>query len=398
MMRRNLFIFSGLAMCGFQLCAADWPHWRGPNHNGISTETGWQAVWPPQGPKRLWKAEVGTGFASVSVSDGRVFTVGNASNQDTVYCFDAVSGEEVWRYSYRHGLDAKYYEGGPSATPTVEGQRVYLLSKRGDVHCLDANTGAVVWQRDLAEELEAKAPTWGFAGSALVKGGLVVLNVGDAGTALNKLTGDVVWSSGRGPGGYSTPVPLEHAGAPAMALMGAEALMAVGVNDGKKLWEFPWETAHDVNAADPVIDGDRYLISSGYGKGCALVQVKGTQPTLLWQNKNLRSHFATAVIWKGHAYGVDENEMVCLDLASGAVRWRERSLGKGSLMIADGKIIALSDKGELMVVETAPSAFKAISRAQVLGGKCWTVPVLANGRIYCRNAKGDLVCLDVRGR
>ncbi len=381
-----------------EVSAADWPHWRGPNHDGISTETGWQAVWPPQGPRRLWKAEVGTGFASVSVSAGRVLTVGNESNQDTIYCFAAESGEELWRYSYRHGRDAKYYEGGPSATPTVDGDRVYTLSKRGEVHCLDARTGVVLWQRDLPEELDVKAPTWGFAGSLYVTGDLVVLNVGEAGTALNKLTGDTVWSSGRGPGGYSTPVPFQSGGDAALALMGAEALIAVRVSDGKSLWQFPWNTAHDVNAADPVIEGDRFLISSGYGKGCALVRVTGSQPTVLWQNKNLRSHFATAVIWKGHAYGVDENELVCLDLGSGAVRWRERSLGKGSLMMADGKIIALSDKGELWVVEASLSAFKAISRAQVLGGKCWTVPVLANGLIYCRNAKGDLVCLDVRGR
>jgi outer membrane protein assembly factor BamB len=165
------------------------------------------------------------------------------------------------------------------------------------------------------------------------------------------------------------------------------------------LVEHPWKTSHGINAADPIVVGsDRVLLSSAYGTGCALIRVTGTQPTVLWQNKNLRSHVNTAVAWKGHAYGLDESELVCLDLASGAVRWRERSIGKGSLMIADGKIIVLSDKGELFVIETSPASFKVISRAQVLGGKCWTVPVLANGLIYCRNANGDLVGLDVRGQ
>jgi len=399
MIRRTLTLSLLVMVLAFSAPAADWPCWRGPNHSGISTETGWRAVWPPQGPNRLWKADVGAGFSSVAVSDGRLFTMGNANNQDTVYCLDAVTGEEQWRHSYRHGLDAKYYEGGTSATPTVDGDRVYTLSKRGDLYCFDTASGRVQWNRNLASDLEARAPGWGFASSPFVTGDLLIVNVGEAGTALNKHTGELVWTSDRGPGGYSTPVPFPVADVPSVALMSKASLRIVRVSDGLGLVEHPWKTSHGINAADPVVVGnDRLLLSSAYGTGCALLRVTGKTETVLWQNKNLRSHVNTAVAWKGHAYGLDESELVCLDLASGAVRWRERSIGKGSVMIADGKIIALSDKGELFVIETSPAAFKVISRAQVLGGKCWTVPVLANGLIYCRNAKGDLVCLDVRGQ
>jgi outer membrane protein assembly factor BamB len=162
------------------------------------------------------------------------------------------------------------------------------------------------------------------------------------------------------------------------------------------LWRFPWKTQYDVNAADPiVIGGDRFFITSGYGHGCALIQVSGGEPTLVWENKNMSSQMSGGVLWQGHVYGIDDKQLRCLSLDTGEVKWTEKSVGKGSLMLADGKLIVLGEKGELYCAETSPAGFKVISRAQVLGGKCWTTPVLSNGRIYCRNAKGDFVCLDV---
>jgi len=376
----------------------DWPNWRGPAHNGISDETGWQSAWPAAGPKRLWRADVGTGFASVTVSGDRVFTLGNRDDTDTVYCLEAASGKVAWSYEYKQELAPKFYEGGPSATPTVDGDRVFTLSKSGLVHCLNAGDGSVVWSRDLAGSMGLKAPTWGFSGSVLVEGDLLILNAGDSGTALRKDSGEVVWTSGEGPSGYSTPVPFVSDGKRCVALMGEDEFLAVQVDDGTVVWRFPWKTRYDVNAADPVpVDAGRFFITSGYNHGCALVRVTGAEPAAAWENKNMRSQFASPVLWEGHLYGVDDKEMVCLNVESGEVLWSERSVGKGSLMMANELLIVLSDKGELSVVEPSPAGFKAVSRAQVLGGKCWTVPVLANGRIYCRNAKGELVCLDVRG-
>jgi outer membrane protein assembly factor BamB len=378
------------------LGAGDWPNWRGPAHDGISSETGWQSVWPSAGPRLLWKARVGTGFASAAVSGGRVYTLGNAGDQDTVFCFDVNTGDTVWTHSYKQKLAPKYYEGGPSATPTVEGNRVYTFSKSGLVLCLDAASGKVIWQKFVAADLNLEEPTWGFAGSVLVQGDLVILNAGDSGIALNKQSGEVVWSSGAGPSGYSTPVPFLTGAEPCVALMGKEDLLAVRVKDGSVLWRFPWKTQYDVNAADPiVIGGDRFFITSGYGHGCALIQVSGGEPTLVWENKNMSSQMSGGVLWQGHVYGIDDKQLRCLSLETGEVKWTEKSVGKGSLMLADGKLIVLGEKGELYCAETSPAGFKVISRAQVLGGKCWTTPVLSNGRIYCRNAKGDFVCLDV---
>lgn len=375
----------------------DWPNWRGPSHDGISTEAGWQSVWPASGPARLWTAETGTGFASITVRKGRAFTMGNNDKRDTVYCLDAATGETVWTFDYPEKRAPKYYEGGPSATPVVEGDRVFTFSKSGRVYCLNSTNGALVWNKDLADDLNLKAPKWGFAGSPLIDGERVLLNAGDAGVALNKTTGEILWESGEGPPGYSTPVPFTSGSERCVALMGKENFLVVRMGDGSVLWSYPWETGPDVNAADPlVIDGDRFFISSGYNHGCALLKLEKTGPTVLWQNKNMRSHFASPVLWENHLYGIDNKELVCLSLSSGAVEWRERSVGKGSLMVAGGLMVVLSDRGELAIAAPSPTEYEIISRAQVLGGKCWTVPVLSDGRIYCRNARGALVCLDVR--
>ena len=154
----------------------------------------------------------------------------------------------------------------------------------------------------------------------------------------------------------------------------------------------------DVNAADPVVSGARVFISSGYKHGGALLDVSRGSPQLVWENKNMRNQFNSCVLWQGHLYGVDDNQLRCLAFDTGEVKWTDKISGKGSLMLADGKLIVLSEKGELFVAEASPAGFKPRSRAQVLGGKCWTTPVLANGRIYCRNAAGDVVCVDVSGK
>lgn len=208
----------------------------------------------------------------------------------------------------------------------------------------------------------------------------------------------MVWSSGKGVSGYATPVPFDYEKNRCVAIVAAKDLVVVNVKNGKEVWHYPWKTQYDVNAAEPIIADGKIFVSSGYNHGCAIIDISGGEPKQLWENKNMRNHFASSVLWKGFIYGVDENELKCLTWDTGDVKWSEKSFGKGSLMLADGKIIGLSDKGELMAAEASPTEFKPASRAQVLGGKCWTVPVLSNGKIYCRNARGDLVCLDVSAK
>lgn len=380
--------------------ALDWPNFRGPQHNGISAETGWKAEFPADGPKVLWQGKVGMGFASVTVAGGRAYSTGNKDNKDTVFCFDAVSGKPVWQHAYDHPLDAKYYEGGTSASATVDGDRVYTMSKRGHLHCLDAATGEVKWKRQIAQEVGAKMPTWGFASSVLVDGDRLILNIGTHGVALSKATGDVVWKTGTGESGYSTPLPFEQDGQKLYLLFAAKEVVAVRAADGQKAWSHKWETSYDVNAADPVIVGpDRILVASGYDRGGALLDVKGGKPTVVWENKNVRSMLNAGVVLGSHLYVIDGNtgkaQLRCLEIGTGKVLWTFKDPNHGAITMADGKLIVISEKGELIIGVAKADGFQPVSRAQVSGGKFWTAPVLANGRLYIRNSEGLVTCLDL---
>lgn len=390
--------YAALALSVSAITAADWPNYRGPNHDGISKETGWTTDWPADGPKVLWKAKVGMGFSSVVVAKGRAYTQGNTRDVDTIFCFDANNGTSIWKHTYAAPLDPKYYEGGTSATPTVDGDRVYTVSKRGLIHCLDAADGKVIWATNLMAGLNVKMPTWGFAGSVLIEGDLAILNFGATGTALDKKTGKVVWTSGSDESGYSTPVPVEMNGERAVLLALKEDVAAVKVKDGKELWRFPWSTQYEVNAADPILAGNKVFISSGYNHGGGVFDVSAQPPKEVWNNKNMRNHFASSVLWQGHLYGVDENQLRCVVFETGEVKWTDKVSGKGSLIFADGKIILLTERGELLVANPSPEGFKPLARAQVIGGKCWSAPTLANGKIYVRTGPGDVACLDVSGK
>ncbi|MBI5385649.1 MAG: PQQ-like beta-propeller repeat protein [Verrucomicrobia bacterium] len=380
----------------------DWPCFHGPDHNNISKEKNWLGAWPAEGPKQLWKANVGGGFSSVSVAAGRLYTMGVVAKRETVWCLDATTGKELWKHSYPYVFKPQYYEGGSSVTPTVDGNTVYSLGQSGEFFRFDAVSGEVLWSQNIAKELGAEVPTWGFASSPVVEGELLIVNVGTHGAAVNKATGKPVWTTGKAAAGYSSAVPFDAGGQRAVAFLAAREVVAVEAKTGQLLWQHPWKTEWDVNAADPVLDGGKVFISSSYGSGCALVQFSVKPPRELWRNKDMQTHFNSAVLVGGHLYGVDGEAgkpafFKCLDWQTGAVKWSEKGFGLGAVTAADGKLILLSEKGELVIAEASPAAFKPLARAQVLGGKCWTAPVLSNGRVYCRNSTGDLVCVDVKG-
>src|SRR5439155_1646511 len=267
--------------------------WRGTNHDGISREPGWLVTWPKDGPKELWRASIGTGFATVSVSQGRLFTGGNSNQTDTVYCLDSETGREVWKHSYACPVNIPQERFGPAATPTLDRDRVYTLSLEGHVFCFEAASGKILWSKQIAQELNARPPRWGFSGSPLAQGGLLILNVGSAGTALDKATGKVVWTSGRGPAGYASPVPFSNEGQPAVGIFAADALIALNPATGKELWRHAWKTDYGINVADPVFVGDKAFVASNYGKGCGLIQFHGSEAKLLRTNNNLHAHFSS---------------------------------------------------------------------------------------------------------
>ncbi len=390
----------GLAAdAGAAVAAADanlgWPQYRGPNRNGISPEKGLFANLK-DGAQQLWKASLGTGFASIAVANGMVFSCGNAADQDTLSAFDAESGAPAWKYTYPAKLDPNQYEGGPNATPTVAGTSLYGFSKEGVAYCLEAKTGKEIWKKNIAQEVGGERPAWGFSGSPTIEGGALYLNVGKYGCGLDRATGKVVWKTASDKAGYSTPLPFPAAKPTSLLIFNNSALAGVDPASGKMLWEEAWTTSYGVNASDPVIFGQRIFISTGYDYGCALLDVSSGKPTEVWRNKAMRNHFNSGVMIDGCLYGFDDSTLKCIDLETGTQKWEQGGLGKGSLSAAEGKLVVLSDKGELVIADASPMGFKELARTQVLTGKCWTSPAIADGRIYCRNAKGTLVCLTVK--
>lgn len=389
--------------------ALDWPHWRGPNRDGISLEKDWLGDWPTEGPKILWKASLGTGFSSMAVNDGLVFTMGNTAKKkndddqrDVVFCFDALSGDLKWKHDYPAALEPKYYDGGPSATPTVEGDSVYTFSKHGHVFCLVRESGKVKWSRNVQKEEGLVPPKWGFASSVLLSSDLAIVNAGSAGIALNKKTGKTVWKSAAEGAGYSTPLPFEAGGFEGIALYGAKKLIALDPAKGTVLWEHPWITSYDVNASEPIFTGDTVFVSTGYKSGCALLKIGSETLTEVWRNKEMSNQCNSCVLWNGHAYGFDGNVggkgiLKCLELATGETKWSKKDLGTGSVMLAEGKLIVLGEAGLLTIAKVTPDDYVELCRAQVLNGRCWTVPVLWQGRIYARDAAGNMVCVDAKG-
>lgn len=383
---------------------ADWLHYRGPTHNGVSPEKGWSAEFPAGGPKLVWKKKVGKGTSAVTIKGDHAYTMGNEGGKDTVYCLNTKTGAEIWRHEFPLELDPNMFEGGPRATPTIDGDRVYTVSHQGDLWCLDAATGAKIWYKHYQRELGGKRPTWGYAGSPTVAGNLLICDVGGEGAstvAFDKANGNVVWKSGSEKAGYATPQVATLDGKATVVVFKGEALVGLGLQDGSPLWSTPWKTDYDVNAASPLIFGaDRVFVSSGYNTGCALFQIAGGQVKQLWKNKNLRAQVNSPAPWDGRIYGIDNNasgNLVCLNASSGEELWEERAVKGGALIASDAKLIILTEKGDLVTVDVSTPQFKEIARTkQVLKNRCWVQPTLDKGLLYLRDNEGDLVCLQLK--
>lgn len=382
--------------------ADDWPTHRGPNCNGISTESGWspQAI---NKPKILWKANVGFGASSMVTSNGKLYTMGNRDDTDTVYCFNADTGEVLWKHSYPCPRDKRMFEGGTASTPTIAGKHLYTLSQRGHLFCLDAETGKVVWARNLITDFGGSLSQWHYAGSPLIETNTLIVETGGKGSsvvALEKNTGTTLWKAGSDKAGYATPVVFDHDGRKAVLVFNAHGLVAHDLASGKELWRFRWKTSYDVNAATPLVFDKKVFISSGYNRGCALIDISGDEPKLLVENKHMQAQFPTPILHDGHIYGISGNtpggELRCLDAKDLKAKWSQDGLGTGGLTLADGKLIIQGEKGHLVIADASPEAYKELARAKVLSGRCWVQPILSNGRIYTKNNNGDLLAIDVR--
>ncbi len=381
--------------------AADWPRFRGPGNDGVSKETDWNANWDVDGPPIVWRSEIGTGYSSVVIANGRLYTLGNDDNVETVYCLDAETGQERWRHSYECAIDANEFQGGPTSTPTVDQGSVFTLSRFGDLFCFEAESGEIRWKVNVADVTSIRIPGWGFSGSPWVTNGLVIVNVGDSGVALSVIDGSLAWTSQDKDSGYSSFVPFVQDGEERLIFGSARSYVCIDPLTGTERWRQRWLTTFGCNAANPIVVDGQVFLSSGYNRGSALLTFKNGEPVLVWKTKDFQNQLTSSVYLDGLVYGASGSASVgatlaCLRLIDGEVLWNAEDERVGGLTAAGKYLITISDDGLLKVLEPDQASPKLVSQCQVFEEQCWTMPVLCNGRIYCRGAAGTLVCVDVR--
>lgn len=389
------------AMAQVAPSAANWPQWRGPNRDGISKETGLLKQWPDGGPPLAWKATgAGRGYSSFSISNGKLYTLGLRGDREFVVAFDVATGKEVWATA--HGSAFRNDRGdGPRGTPTVDGDRVYSLGGNGDLSALDARTGKLIWTKNVLREFGGSNITWGISESPLVMGDKILVNAGGRGAsivALNKSDGSVIWKSQSDEAGYSSAIPLEINGGTQVVFFTAERAVGLDIKDGRLLWEYSKPSNNVANAATPIVKANRVFISSDYGTGGGVVEIKpDNKAQEIWFSKDMRNHHSSSVLIGDHLYGFSGSILTALKFDTGEVAWRDRSVGKGSLVYADGHLYCLSENGVVGLVEATPTGYKEKGRFRIQQDSLptWAHPVVAGGRLYLRD-QDTIYAYDVR--
>jgi len=389
--------------------AADWPQWRGPNRDDISTETGLLKQWPADGPKRVWLFDkAGQGYSGFSVAGGKLFTLGTRDGKEILLALDSNTGKELWAAPIGDILGNGWGD-GPRGTPTVDADRVYAISGKGNLVCADASSGKVKWTKSM-QDLGGKTPGWGYTESPLVDGKLVIATPGgDKGTvaAFDKMTGAVAWQSADITEGaqYSSIMPATIGGKKQYVQLVMQTLFAVDPATGKLLWRSPWSGKTAV-IPTPIIKGDEVFISSGYGVGCKKVKVGGAEATDVFMNKDLENHHGGVVLVGDHLYGhSNKGGWTCMAFSDGTVKWAEKgAVGKGAVSCADGMLYCLDEKkGTVALVEASPNGWSEKGRFTLEPqatdrnpkGAIWVHPVIANGKLYLRD-QNFIYCYDVK--
>ncbi len=378
--------------------AADWPQYRGLNRDGISHETGLLKAWPETGPKVVWKTSIGPAYSAIAASGGRLYTMDSKGADEFVVCFDAATGKEIWRYRNDASFESDQGD-GPRSTPVVDDNMLYALGALGQFTALSAQDGKKIWSHNLRAEFDSEIPQWGTSTQPIIEKDLVIVDVGgNAGhsiMAFQKKNGSVLWKVHTDRQGYSTPIAVKVNGVRQILVFTGTSLVSVSPQ-GKVLWKYPWRTSWDANIATPVfVSPDKVFISTSYDVGAALLQIKDGSVQEIWKNRVMKNHFNSSVLDGNNLYGFDDATLKCIDVLTGAEKWKQSGFGKGSLILADGHLIVLSERGKLALVEATSAAYKEVASIQALDGKCWTMPALANGKLYLRNQK-TLVSLDLK--
>jgi outer membrane protein assembly factor BamB len=398
--------------------AADWQQYGGPNHDGVSPEK-ISVKWPAEGPRQLWKVPLTGGFSVLTVSQGRAFSLVlrsvEGAEQEVCVALDADTGKELWAAPLgtieintggERGTSDNKGGDGPRSTPSIDGDNVYVTSAKLILSCFDARTGKVNWSKNLIKEHAGKNIDWQNAASPLIDGDLIFVAGGGPGQALlglDKRTGQVVWKGQDDRMTHSTPVVATILGVRQIIFLTQKGLVAVAPKTGEVLWRSPFRYQTST-AISPVVGGDVVYCSAAYNVGAGAVKITKSGDkfvaTELWRKPNeLMNHWSTPVYKDGYIYGIFDHAafgkapLKCVEVATGKEMWSEAGFGPGGVILVDGRLLALGDRGQLVLIEATPAAYKELARTQALAGKCWNHPVISNGRIYARSTK-EGVCLD----
>ena len=388
----------------------DSSQFRGPRRDGhAGTGNNIANSWPKSGPKPLWPANgLGSGYAAVSVANGRIYTMGSVGNDEKVFALNERDGKAGWAVSTGGGAFREGQGDGPRCTPTVDGDRVYALGALGDLVCLDAKSGQRRWHKNILKEFDGRNIQWGICESPLIDGDKVIVTPGGRGAtlvALNKNNGNVIWKSrvsGDPNAGYASAIAIEVGGVRQYVNFTARGLIGVRANDGEFLWQNGSAANGTANCSAPVFHDNHIFYGSGYGTGGACVRLESNGNTShveeIYKTKQMKNHHGGMVVVDGFLYGCDEERLTCLDLLSGKVIWQDRAPGKGSITFADGMLIVRGERGPVTLVEANSQQY--VEKGQFeqpnrSGRNAWAYPVVANGHLYLRDQE-TLLCYDLR--
>ncbi len=382
-----------------------WTNFRGPKRDGKYDETPVSTSWPANGLPVLWKQPVGVGHASFAIADGKAFTIEQRRAQEVVAAYDLGTGRELWAAKW----NAEFRDStgdGPRATPTWDQGRIYALGATGELKCIDASNGSIVWGKNILSDNGADNLSWAMAAAPLVVDDkVIVLPGGTSGksvVAYNKNTGAPVWRVLNDTQAYVSPMLMELAGRRQIVVVSSMRVVGLVPESGKLLWSYDWDTNNGINVSQPiVVDQNRFFISSGYGKGAALVEVKGSgdsyTATTIWENGMMKNKFNSSVLHNGYVYGLDEGILSCLDVNTGERKWKDGRYGYGQVLLAGGHLIVTSDKGEVALVKATPAGYTEVAKFPALQGQTWNYPAIAGGRLLVRNST-EMAAYDISAK
>ncbi|MCC6821971.1 MAG: PQQ-like beta-propeller repeat protein [Verrucomicrobia subdivision 3 bacterium] len=373
----------------------DFPQFLGPHRNAQVEGPTLARDWQAQPPQKLWSHPVGAGWSGLAVLDHYAVTQEQRGDEEMVVSYDLLTGKVLWSHADPAHYNTIIAGEGPRATPTIVSNRVYTLGATGILNCLDLETGARIWSKDIIKDNQAKVNGWGMAGSPLVVDQKVIVNAGGPNdhslVAYDAATGNFVWGGGNTGADYSSPLLVTLAGV-RQILIFAGRVSAHDVDSGKVLWDYPWPGGHPHIAIPVLLPGDRVLISSGYGTGSELLQIKKAvdgkwSSTRIWKSIRLKAKFTNVVYRDGFIYGLDDGILVCLDAADGSLKWKEGRYGHGQVILSGPLLLVMDEGGDVVLVEPVPLEHRELTRFTALPGKTWNPPALAGTYLVVRNDK-----------